>query len=199
MNINQQLGLPCGIGPFYKQPSLFYHGVDSNINMLAKTRNMQWENSCGACGGYSNFTEAQVNRIIAIQEGKYIFSLGNPHTWLVKNGERIRWDKTRITPDVLKNIRVEVPLEVLEAIPEFDMGVLGMFMDSTNNKQKPEQKDKPNRPLMDRMNNKKDVAEEITATPPVETKPSLFSTKNISIGIGALALIGGALFLLRKK
>jgi LPXTG-motif cell wall-anchored protein len=56
MNVNQQLGLPCGIGPFYKQPSLFYRGVDSNINMLAKTRNMQWENSCGSCGGgYSNF------------------------------------------------------------------------------------------------------------------------------------------------
>lgn len=51
-------------------------------------------------------------------EGKYIFAPGNPHTWLVKNGERVRWDNTGITSTNVKKVRIEVPLADLIAIKE---------------------------------------------------------------------------------
>lgn len=51
-------------------------------------------------------------------EGQYIWAKGNGHTWLVKNGKRVRWDKTGITSTEVNKIRKEVSLAQLEAIGE---------------------------------------------------------------------------------
>jgi hypothetical protein len=187
MNINQQLGLPCGIGPFYKQPSLFYRGVDSNINMLAKTRNMQWENSCGSCGGYSN--------IIGQNQATELFRKMNVLSWLVYptcSGDL----KDMCKKCVLEAKSKPKPGWVFDGKKNYiacmNREISKLPVETAT---APTEPSTPETPSPDSSGNGGGGRRPCAPGRQGENKTMLY----VGIGIGALALIGGALFLLRKK